>query len=261
MMFCINCGNELSVEAKYCPNCGTSTKTGNAQSSDTEAYLGKKKFTVQQASALSFCVVLTAWGLLPIVNSLLPHITCQILNDFSSHVFFEDAYLILYFVFSVMVCVRFHVSIKAAEYIKTSQYKLIDALAVKESSGLQMWIFGLILLRRISRNMENKQGLFDVSWLNISVIVLILCGVMWVLLFFLFKAIRQDDIKMIKTTIYISFREFLVSILIAIGLCYLISDESDHTIIALGTLVLIFVYPVVRFMQTKRILKNVFHIK
>lgn len=255
-MFCRNCGSDVT-NMKYCPKCGTYAETGNAGAFDTESHLAKKEFTIQKASGLSFSVVLTAWGLLLITDSLFPYIMCQIMYDFSDYDSLGWIYLLSYFVFSVIACVKFHKFIKAMGYIKTSQYKLTDALAVNRSTGLQMVILGIFIWWA----MVNKRKISNGDLWNISIIVLVLCGVMWAWWIFSFKKIRHEDRPMILTTIYISFREFWVSFALFGIADALMSLCSSVTVLGLILIALIFVYPAVRFRQTKRILAKVFHIK
>lgn len=255
-MFCKNCGTDVT-NMKFCPNCGTRVDTDNSQSSDIEAHSEQKKFTIQQAKWLSFSVVLTAWGLLLITSSLFPYIMCEILYDYSGYNSLEYIFMVLYFILSVFVCVKLHSLVKSTEYVKTPQYKLSKVLAMNKSNFLQMIILALFIWYA----MVSKRSLSNGDLRSISIIVLVLCGVIWVRWIFLFKAIRQEDIKMIITIIYISIREFWISFALFIVIDVLLTLFYSVAVLGILLVALVFVYPAICFVQTKRTLEKVYHIK
>lgn len=255
-MFCKNCGTDVT-DMKYCPKCGTRVEPESDRNVQKKSGETKKKLTIAQMKWLSFSVVLTAWGLLLITSSLLPYIMAEIRYDYSDYNIFSYIYPISYFALSVFACIRFHTLMKSSDYVMTPHYKFSREFALNKSNLLQIIMFAIFIWYSMVSNRRWSNGAL---W-GMSVFVLIGCLVIWIYWVRVFKTIREEDEKMIFTVIYISFREFWVNII-----CFLIADlliflASSMVLLGLIFTTFIFVYPAVRYVQSKRVLKDVYKIK
>ncbi len=255
-MFCKNCGADVT-DMKYCPKCGTRVEPENDRNIQKESKETKKKLTVSQMKWLSFSVVLTAWGLLLITSSLLPYIMAEIRYDYSDYNIFTYIYPILYFALSVFACIKFHTLLKSSDYISTPHYKFSREYALNKSNLIQMIILALFIWYAMVSNRRWSNGAL---W-GMSVLVLIGCFALWIYWFRVLKMGLEEDKKMIFTVIYISFREFWINIV-----CFLIGDllislTSSAVLLGLIFTALIFAYPAVRYVRSKRVLKDVYKVK
>lgn len=255
-MFCKNCGTDVT-DMKYCPKCGTRVEPENNRNVQKESVETEKKLTIVQIKWLSFSVVLTAWGLLLITSSLLPYIMAEIRYDYSDYNIFSYIYPISYFALSVFACIKFHILLKSSDYVMTPQYKFSREFALNKSNLLQMIMFAVFIWYSMVSNRRWSNGAL---W-GLSALVLIGCLTIWIYWFRIFRATREEDKKAIFTVIYISFREFWISIV-----CFLIADlfiflTSSLVLLGLIFTALIFVYPAARYVRSKRVLRDVYKVK
>lgn len=251
-MFCKNCGTDVTG-MKYCPNCGTCINKN--ETSEPNDKLTKKKLTITQVKGISLSVVFTAWGLLLITNSLLPYITAEIRYDFSDYKTFSYLYPLLYFVCSVLICASIYMSLKSSNYINTPQYTLTKILALNKSNHAQIILFVLLLQYAIYSQHELANGTL---W-TICVVVLIVCCILWGYWWFTLRTILNDNKKMVLVAVYISLREFWISFLLFLIASILLSLISS-SFLGFVYIGLIFVYPALRYINTKKVLKNVYKI-
>lgn len=254
-MYCRNCGTDVT-NMKYCPKCGTCVDPGESGSPPTEHTQAQKILTISQLKWFSFSVVLIAWGLLFIAGNLVPYIMAEIRYNFSDYELFTYICTAVYLVLSLIIVLMFQKAVKVSGYMETSQYKFSKTLALNKSNFIQIVLFATFLCYAIISERELTNGTL---W-KISIIVLIICCIIGICWFLTFRKVRVEDKKMILAAFYISFREFLISIMLFFAgdllLAFMNNAFSGVMLIAL-----MFAYPVIRVTMTKPVLEKVYNVK
>lgn len=253
-MYCRNCGTDVT-NMKYCPRCGTCVDPGESGGPPTENTQPQKVLTISQLKWFSFSVVLVAWGLLFIAGNLVPYIMAEIRYNFSDYEMFTYIYTALYLVLSIVIIISFQKGLKTSGYMETSQYKFSKTLALNKSNFIQIVIFAVFMGYSIINNREFTNGTL---W-SIAVVVLIMCCIIGVCWFLTLRKVRVEDKKMVLVALYISFREFWISIVLFFAggllLSFMTNAFSGVMLIAL-----MFSYPVIRVSLTKPVLKDVYKV-
>lgn len=255
IMYCKNCGTDVT-NAKFCPKCGTCVETDGAVNPPPENNPPQKILTITQLKWFSFSVVLTAWGMLFMATSLVPYIVAQIRYDFSGYDTLTYICTAAYLFLSILVVVSLHRALKSSGYMETSQYKFSKVLALNKSNFLQAVIFAAFIVYSIINNREVTNGTL---WRS-SVIVLIVCCAIWVSWFLTFRKVRAEDQRMVLVAFFISFREFLISIVLFFA-GDLLLGVMNNAFSGVMLIALMFAYPVIRIVLTKPVLANVYKVK
>lgn len=257
-MYCRNCGTDVT-NMKYCPKCGTCVDSSESGSPPVENTQSLKVLTISQLKWFSFSVVLVAWGLLFIAGNLVPYIMAEIRYNFSDYELFTYICTAVYLVLSLIVVLMFQKAVKVSGYMETSQYKFSKTLALNKSNFIQIVLFVTFLCYTIISERELTNGTL---W-KISIIVLIICCIIGVCWFLVFRKVRIEDKKMILVAFYISFREFLFStVLFFAGDLLLGAIASILPAFSVVMLIsLMFAYPVIRVTMTKPVLAKIYNVK
>lgn len=257
-MYCRNCGTDVT-NMKYCPKCGTCVDPSEDRSPPFENTQAQKVLTISQLKWFCFSVVLTAWGLLFISADLLPYVMAHIRYTFDDYELFTYIYPIMYFAVSAFLMIKFHKGLKSSGYMETSQYKFSKVLALNKANLCQIVIFAFIIWYAIIGGRDITNG---TAW-RIAVIILAVGCVIWLSWFLAIKKVRTEDKKMVIVALYVSFREYWISmIFFIIGELLLSMIASILPAFSVVMLIaLMFAYPVIRVTMTKPVLKNVYKVK
>ena len=94
----------------------------------------------------------------------------------------------------------------------------------------------------------------------ISFIVLIVCCMIGVFWFLALRKMSVEDKKMVLVAFHISFREFLISIVIFF-ICDLLLGFMTNAFSEVMLIALMFAYPMIRVALTKPVLEKVYKVK
>lgn len=263
-MFCKSCGTDIK-DMKYCPNCGTCVEFGTNDNSAMNNKTGVP-LKVTQLKFLAASVVVIGWSLLMITSSLLPYIYATATMNYSSDTYDWNGYLYLaiYFVLSIIFYVVCKKSLRKSGYEKTVHYHLAQVVAVNISNLCSGILIFFLVDFAIHSNLILKNS--DL-WI-ISLILLLISIFLIVYWCYVAKKIKADNKTMLLVTVLVAFREYWIAFVIFAGVSIFTNMlmainplSSLMGILGLFVLIMPFVYPFVRYMISRKIMRSVYKIK